>query len=151
MRQAARGSNWGKGVYPKSAGGPALVVAAHDPSPIPPHPDTKALYPALTNERVRVKEIIRDQVNGSLAPEDRCNMLHSTDNAAEAVEYLKLAFTPDELEGILAPVRVGRRSGESYGVGDVDSAGRQGAGESAWRSTLVDRVRPKVRRGVQRP
>jgi hypothetical protein len=148
MRQAARGSNWGKGVYPKSAGGPAVVVAAYDPSPVAPRADTMALYPALTNERVRVKEAIRDQVNGHLAPEDRCNMLHSTDNAAEAIEYLKLAFAPDELEEMLVRVRVDRRSGESHHIGESGSAGGSDAGVQS--STWVER-RSKARQKARQP
>jgi hypothetical protein len=95
-----------------------------------------------------VKEAIRDQVNGHLAPEDRCNMLHSTDNAAEAIEYLKLAFAPDELEELLVRVRVGRRSGESPHIGETGSAGGSDAGAQS--STWVER-RSKARRKARQP
>lgn len=104
VRYGVRGGNWGRGPWPRSGGGPALAIVALDESPIPPRAEAKAKYPSLSNERVLVKERIRDALNEELPPADRCNMLHSSDNASEAVEYLRLAM-PDEAGEILALAR----------------------------------------------
>jgi hypothetical protein len=126
VRQGARGSNWGKGAYPRSAGGPAVVVVAQDLAPIPPRAELKELYPALSNERVRVKEVIRDQLNLHLPPDLRCNMIHSTDNAAEAIEYLTLAL-PEEDAELLASTRTAPGSSAHKGASCASEAVATGA------------------------
>lgn len=99
-----RGGNWGKGPWPRSGGGPAMLVVALDPSPVRPGAEVRERYPGLSNERVLAKERIRHALNEGLAPDERCNMLHSSDNASEAVEYLRLAM-PDEMDALLGQAR----------------------------------------------
>lgn len=97
-----RGGNWGRGPYPSSGGEPAVVVVGMDFLPIPPSREAKARFLTLDNERVLVKDKIRHWFNARVPAEERCNVLHSSDNQAEAHHYLQLALAPDQVEQLLA-------------------------------------------------
>lgn len=114
--RGVRGGNWGKGPWPRSGGGPAFVVVALDASPIRPRAQVKEKYPGLSNERVLIKEQIRDALNDGLASDERCNMLHSSDNSTEALEYLQLAM-PDEVAEILVLARSRRELATAAAAG----------------------------------
>lgn len=84
-----RGGNWGRGPYPCSGGLPAHLLVAHDV-----HPDTRVATAQgatdiIDNARVfTVKERMRQLLNRDCPARQRCNPVHSSDNAAQAVEYL---------------------------------------------------------------
>jgi len=99
----ARGGNWSTGPWPTSGGPPAVVVVAFDPDPIEPDDAACDKHPGLENARVLIKGELRDLVNQRLAPEERCNVIHSSDNTWGAWEYLQLAV-PEKLDEILAAI-----------------------------------------------
>jgi hypothetical protein len=103
VERQARGGNWGPGPFPRSGGPPELALVAYDAAPLPPTPAERARHPGLENGRLRVKEEIRDRLNARLPPPERCNWLHSSDNAWGAAEYLRLAL-PDALPSIFERV-----------------------------------------------
>ncbi|MCB0280882.1 MAG: hypothetical protein KDD94_15360, partial [Calditrichaeota bacterium] len=84
-----RGRNWGKGPWMKEGGGPAVVIVAFDLIPKVPSPYEKMRYPHLDNQRTLVKERIRNTYNARLKKSERCNILHASDNTAEAYEYIE--------------------------------------------------------------
>jgi hypothetical protein len=98
---AARGANWGRGPWPLSGGNPAVVVLAVDVRPVAPDAALAARWPGLDNARLRVKDALRDLANAGVPPEHRCNVVHASDNAAQAEDYLRLAM-PAEADGLLA-------------------------------------------------
>ncbi|MFL6240294.1 MAG: hypothetical protein ACJ735_12465 [Actinomycetes bacterium] len=89
---AVRGGNWERGPYPISGGPPAIVVVAVDVMPAPVDARRRQTWPALGNARLLVKREIRDEFNATRAASEQCNILHSSDNADEAVDYLKCAL-----------------------------------------------------------
>jgi hypothetical protein len=97
----ARGGNWERGPYPRSGGPPALALATFDPAPIAPTREQRARHPGLENARLLAKIGIRDRLNARLAPDQRCNWLHSSDHAWGALEYLRLA-APEAVGAVLA-------------------------------------------------
>jgi hypothetical protein len=107
LSRHARGGNWSTGPWPTSGGPPAMVVVAFDREPIAPTPAEREKHPGLENARVLVKSEIRDRVNDQLAPADRCNVIHSSDNTWGAREYLELALgdRAAEILGTVAGMR----------------------------------------------
>jgi hypothetical protein len=104
LRDAARGGNWGRGPFPRSGGPPAYLLAAVDVMPLAPSARARSAWPGLDNERLLVKEALRDTLNAGLPDADRRNALHSSDNAAEALGYLRLAL-PESVDEIVADAR----------------------------------------------
>jgi hypothetical protein len=104
VQRGIRGGNWGKGAYPSSGGGPALMVVCLDLIPIPPHETVTERFPALENERLLIKEKIRLQLNARLPSQEHCNVLHSSDNQAEATHYLQVA-TPERVADLLSEAK----------------------------------------------
>jgi hypothetical protein len=91
-----RGGNWGQGPYPTSGGTPASVLVALHYAPSPVQRSMRKKYPHLTNRYVlTAKERLRSLVNKRVAVEHRCNPIHSSDNEAEAWEYLAVAMPKD--------------------------------------------------------
>jgi hypothetical protein len=87
----ARGGNWGQGPFPVSGGGPRFLVAVVHYGPRRPPRSVLERYPRLTNGDVLLaKNRIRDLVAARLAPAQRFNPVHSSDDEAEAWEYLEL-------------------------------------------------------------
>ena len=88
-----RGGNWGKGPYPSSGGPPHTAIVVVDPSPTPPPEQAKAIHPGLENGRaLELKEAIRHWWNERQPDAERCNVLHTSDSAAEAVHYVDVLF-----------------------------------------------------------
>ncbi len=85
-----RGGNWDRGTHPASGGDPVMMVIALDrqPEPVPAYLAEK--YPLLDNARLYwAKTGLRNQFNDSLRNKDQhCSVLHATDNAKEAWEYI---------------------------------------------------------------
>jgi hypothetical protein len=94
-----RGGNWNQGPWPASGGAPAVMIVALDLMPMAPSEELRAIHPTLTNSRVRRKEEIRNQLNGRLAADERCNLVHSSDSGREAAHYLSIA-APELLDKI---------------------------------------------------
>ncbi|PRY70906.1 hypothetical protein [Halomonas ventosae] len=91
VARGIRGGNWGRGPYPKSGGLPSYYYVVYDAKPVVPSVKTKKVHIGLDNERILMaKTRIRDVYNLGVLPQGRCNILHSADNAAQAIDYLRL-------------------------------------------------------------
>jgi hypothetical protein len=109
-----RGGNWGPGPDDHLGGLPAIVLVTYDPNPIRPSRSQHKRFPLVTNARTLCKEVIRRQVNDSIAPCHPINGVHSSDYGAEAHHFLHV-FAPElvttinekiaELRGQSAPRR----------------------------------------------
>lgn len=97
IARSLRGGNWGKGPWPTSGGEPVAAIVVHDPEPLRPSRRERRKYPFLANARLLTKDAIRDAFNANRPPHEHCNAIHSSDNAREARDYLR----------IIAPERVG--------------------------------------------
>lgn len=85
------GGNWGKGPWRKSGGLPAYYFVTFDSKPLVPNAETMKENVGLYNGRVMLtKRRVRDIYNKGKRPSEQCNILHSTDNSAQAIDYLKL-------------------------------------------------------------
>lgn len=92
-RAELRGANWGRGPHPRSGGDPHTALVLVDPSPSPPTASERAEHPGLDNGRTRaVKLAVRDWWNGPVDPDERCNVLHTSDSAGQAAHYLDVLF-----------------------------------------------------------
>ncbi len=87
-----RGGNWGMGSWPVSGGGPNVMAIVRDRNP-EPVPDYLAFkYPLLDNYRLyKAKTRIRNRFNDKLPDSHHCSVVHVTDNAREAWEYINIA------------------------------------------------------------
>lgn len=86
-----RGGNWGKGPWPRSGGLPAYYYVVYDARPLQPGEEIAREHPGLDNERISIaKTRIRDDFNRRLASRERCNIIHSSDNAYQALCYLDI-------------------------------------------------------------
>jgi len=100
-----RGGNWGKGPYPKSGGLPAHIFILYDCHPVEPNAELRANHPGLTNGRAfALKNKIRDVANRDKGRGEHRNIVHSTDNAAQARDALAMVM-PDALPEIEAKIR----------------------------------------------
>lgn len=92
-----RGGNWGCGPWPMSGGGPAIVIVGRDAAPLPVPDELLHEHPLLDNARIpAVKESIRNAMNLRVPESELCNVIHSSDSAQHALEYLQI--TMSELE-----------------------------------------------------
>ncbi|WP_336728070.1 hypothetical protein [Cellulosimicrobium cellulans] len=99
---ALRGGNWGRGPFPRSGGEPVRMVVALHYAPEEPYDWLRERYPHLTNaETFEAKSEVRRLVEQRVAERDRFNPLHSSDNTAEAWEYLDV-IAPDAVETVRA-------------------------------------------------
>jgi hypothetical protein len=89
-----RGGNWGPGPDDHLGGLPAIVLVTYDPNPIRPSRSQHKRFPLVTNARTLCKEVIRRQVNESIAPRHPINGVHSSDYGAEAHHFLHV-FAPE--------------------------------------------------------
>ena len=93
-----RGGNWGCGPWPTSGGGPAIVIIGRDANPLPVPEALLHEHPMLDNARIpAAKESIRNAINRRLPESELCNVIHSSDSAQHALEYLRI--TMPEREG----------------------------------------------------
>lgn len=86
-----RGGNWGAGPYPRSAGIPRAAIIAVDSSPVPPSASLISEHPGIDNARIKeIKYEVREWWNRQVPRAYRCNVLHTSDSAAQAVHYLSI-------------------------------------------------------------
>ena len=101
-RRNLRGGNWNKGPWPVSGGSPAYIFAVHDYFPLKPNEKIVKKHPGLVNERLlNAKVKIRDLVNKNKPRREQCNILHSSDNPHQALEYLYTAIPSKQSEEII--------------------------------------------------
>jgi hypothetical protein len=104
IARSLRGGNWGRGPWPTSGGEPVAAIVVHDPAPIRLSRRERRKYPFLANARLLRKDTIRDAFNANRPPHEHCNAIHSSDNAREARDYLRI-ISPDRMEMILGRVK----------------------------------------------
>jgi hypothetical protein len=86
-----RGGNWSAGPWPCTGGAPAHALICHDVFPLDVPEAIKQQHPGLDNKRIEaVKRTIRTVTNMALDVEQRCNVIHSSDNGRQALEYARL-------------------------------------------------------------
>lgn len=86
-----RGGNWNRGPWPASGGGPAHALVMLDLFPRPPSEASRTRHFSLANERIlKAKLRVRDVANELFPPEERCNVMHSSDNPRQALHYFQL-------------------------------------------------------------
>jgi hypothetical protein len=90
LSRTLRGGNWGKGPWPISGGPPVAAIVAYDPAPIAPTRRLKKKFPFLANARLVCKEQLRDAFNEGVSADQHCNVIHSSDNGREALDYLRI-------------------------------------------------------------
>jgi hypothetical protein len=122
-----RGGNWGQGPWSTSGGPPAAVVVAYDMEPVTPTRRQKKRFPCLANARLLCKNDIRDQFNAGLPKEQHANVIHSSDNGREALDYLRIIM-PGEVDAIRADVA---RLNQDYGADEPVLATRTKSGRRA--------------------
>jgi hypothetical protein len=99
-----RGGNWDRGPFPRSGGGPAVAVVALHYGPRPPAPWVRERYPDLSNGDVlKAKLRVRDLVAARVPEDAGFNPMHSSDNEAEAWEYVEVVV-PAEAAALRAEV-----------------------------------------------
>jgi hypothetical protein len=147
-----RGGNWGRGPFPVSGGGPAVVLAALDDHPLPPTANQRRRFPGLDNARtVTVKEAFRARFQASLGPDARCNPIHTSDGQEDAWHYLELAAPAarDQLAKSVASRRARRAEGPSISAppGERGPAALRAVGARA--RTVGGWARAAVRRAFR--
>lgn len=101
IARSVRGGNWGRGPWPISGGPPVAAIVAFDPAPMTPTRQQKRRFPFLANVRLLRKEQFRDAFNEGYPDDQHCNVVHSSDNGREALDYLRIIM-PDAIDDILA-------------------------------------------------
>lgn len=101
LARTLRGGNWGPGPWPISGGPPVATIVAYDPAPIAPTRKQKKNFPYIVNARLLCKEKLRDAFNEGYEREQHCNVIHSSDNGREALDYLRIIM-PERIDEILA-------------------------------------------------
>jgi len=114
VSRSIRGGNWGAGPWPASGGPPAVAIVAYDTDPIRPSRRDRRKFPFLVNARLLTKNKIRDAFNEGLPPSSHCNVVHSSDNGREALDYLRtiLPHALDEVLGEVARLQSNYRTAE---------------------------------------
>lgn len=92
-----RGGNWGRGPFPTSGGVPAVLLVFYDYHPTQLDAKLKNKYPYVSNPLYLLKEDLRAEINSVLAPDEKVNPIHSSDDEIEALEYIE-AVSPEFLE-----------------------------------------------------
>ncbi|MEX2309588.1 MAG: hypothetical protein WD738_18580 [Pirellulales bacterium] len=96
-----RGGNWGPGPWSFPGGGPAAAIVVYDPAPIRPWNRRKRRLPYVANTRLYCKRRLRDYFNEGYPKDQHCNVVHSSDNGRETMEYLRIIM-PDEIDDVLS-------------------------------------------------
>lgn len=100
-----RGGSWGKGAFSQSGGLPAHLLILYDCYPVEPCAETRKDNPGLTNERnLELKRKIRKHGNAGKKREEQSNIVHSTDNAAQAISVIEMVMG-DSLQKIESAAR----------------------------------------------
>lgn len=96
-----RGGNWGTGPYPQSGGIPTALIAVIDPAPIAADQFLEDQHGNIDNARIfRIKNTIRDWWNDQQPNNNKCNIVHTSDNARHAMHYVQVTI-PDKENDIL--------------------------------------------------
>jgi hypothetical protein len=90
IARSLRGGNWGRGPWPVSGGPPVAAIVAQDPSPITPSRRDRKRFPFIANARLLCKEQLREAFNYGYPKDQHCNVIHSSDNGREAMDYLRI-------------------------------------------------------------
>lgn len=150
--RSIRGGNWGKGPWPISGGLPAGFIVAHDRRPLKPTRKQLKKQPLIVNARSLCKDDIRDDFNAGVDASEHCNVIHSSDNAREALDYIK-CLSPATSDVILQAVA--RIDGDGI-VADFTKSGRRATIEVvrygnglAVRKTFKPHAREHFEREVQ--
>ena len=124
--QVVRGGNWGPGPWPASGGFPAAIIVAYDHDPLPLNRRQRKKYPFAVNARTFCKDRIRDEFNGNVPEHEHCNVVHSSDNGHEALEYIR-AICRERADDVIEKVaRVKMRQDAASGVvADITKSGRR--------------------------
>jgi hypothetical protein len=94
-----RGSDWGGAKWPVAGGAPAFAIAAVDLCPTPPDAELLRKHPELDNAHAfRFKLDFRQAWNAVRAPEEHSNVIHSADNARQAIIYVRTLMPELEQE-----------------------------------------------------
>jgi hypothetical protein len=104
VARSIRGGNWGRGPWPTSGGPPVAAIVAYDPGPIAPTRRQRRRFPFVANARLFCKEQLRDAFNDGEPPDQHCNVVHSSDNGREAIDYLRIIM-PEAIDGVLSAAR----------------------------------------------
>jgi hypothetical protein len=103
IARTIRGGNWGRGPWQMSGGPPVAAIVVYDPAPIAPSRRQRRRFPFLANARLLCKEQLRECFNEGLPAEQHCNVIHSSDNGREALDYLRVTM-PHRVDEILTQV-----------------------------------------------
>ncbi len=101
LARSLRGGNWGRGPWPISGGPAVAAIVAYDPSPINPTRKQRKRFPFIANARLLCKEHLRDTFNEGVNKDQHCNVIHSSDNGREALDYLRIIM-PDSINEVLS-------------------------------------------------
>jgi hypothetical protein len=101
IARTIRGGNWGRGPWPLSGGPPVAAIVVSDPALVMPNRRQRRQFPFLANARLLCKEKLRERFNEDLPAEQHCNVIHSSDNGREALDYLRITM-PHRVEEVLS-------------------------------------------------
>jgi hypothetical protein len=103
IARSVRGGNWGRGPWPISGGPPVAAIVVYDPVPLTVSRAQRRRFPFLANARLLCKERIRDAFNEGVPENQHCNVVHSSDNGREAMDYLRIV-APDIVDEVVAGI-----------------------------------------------
>jgi hypothetical protein len=103
IARTIRGGNWGRGPWPVSGGLPVAAIVVYDPAPVAPNRRQRRQFPFLANARLLCKEKLRACFNEDYPADQHCNVIHSSDNGREALDYLRITM-PYRVEEVLSRV-----------------------------------------------
>jgi hypothetical protein len=79
------------------------AIVTYDPSPIAPSRRDRKRFPFIANARLLCKEQLRDAFNHGYPKEQHCNVIHSSDNGREAMDYLRVIM-PEAADDVFRTV-----------------------------------------------
>lgn len=100
VAEEVRGGNWSAGPYRTDGGKPFYAVLVRDRQPLKMSRKQRKSCPSIKNARILRKREWRDRVNAGLPQSAQANFVHTSDNNAETLEYLKVV-APEALELLL--------------------------------------------------
>lgn len=103
IARSTRGGNWGQGPWKHSGGKPVAAVVVYDPNPVRPTRRETKKQPQVMNSRLFCKDGLRDYFNEGYPVEQHCNIVHSSDNGREAMDYLRIIM-PEKIQRIMAEI-----------------------------------------------
>ena len=91
-----RGGNWKESKVSEASGLPSWVITAFDPNPIKPNKKKLISDPFLDNARIMIKTNIRKMANEHFLQNQKVNIIHSSDNSHEALDYIEVLLSDNE-------------------------------------------------------